>query len=104
MSAYLTAMTGAGTCVAVGVVAIARIWPGPRGRHRATGRTVSLEELLGSPSAYTTPSFTDVPEFAVIAQCFDDCPNCEQTTAGVLHKDGWTCGQCLTPVVAGGAS
>ncbi|MGW2933979.1 hypothetical protein ACWDA7_19495 [Streptomyces sp. NPDC001156] len=35
MSAYLTALTGLGTAVAVGLVAVARTWPHPSGRHRA---------------------------------------------------------------------
>ncbi|WP_086768148.1 hypothetical protein [Streptomyces bobili] len=39
MSAYIAALTGAGTVMAVGLVAVARMWPQPAGRHRAAGIT-----------------------------------------------------------------
>lgn len=102
MSAYLTAMTGGGTCLALGVVAIARTWPGPRGRHRATGRTVPLEELLGPPAPYTTPDYADVPMRGVLAQGWRPCSGpCEQEMPSVLHADGsWQCGHCLA--ISGG--
>ncbi|MFI1702006.1 hypothetical protein ACH419_39500 [Streptomyces bobili] len=35
MSAYIAALTGAGTVMAVGLTALARTWPVPAGRHRA---------------------------------------------------------------------
>jgi hypothetical protein len=91
VSDYVTAWTGAGTAAAVALVAVARTWPTP-GRHR---RTVPLEDLLGEPSAYTTPAF-DVPDLALVAQGFSYCPHCRKDTAGVLHRDGiWTCGECV---------
>lgn len=70
--------------------------PGLPVRARGVLEEARLEELLdGWPER--------VPG-AVAATCFDDCPTCERATAGVLHKDGWTCGECFTPVPAGGAS
>lgn len=84
----------------------------PNGRHRsrplllpdkpwesvgARGTTLSETELLdGWPEL-------ERPELAAVATCFDDCPTCGQATAGVLTKDGWRCGECFTPVPAGGA-
>jgi hypothetical protein len=56
-----------------------------------------LEELLGPPSAYTTPAFTDVPARGVITQGFGYCVPCGKDTAGVLASDGWWCGECCTP-------
>jgi hypothetical protein len=92
VSAFHTALGGLITAAGVGMVTAARTWPAP-GRHR---RTVPLEGLLGEPSAYTTPAFTDVPDLALVAQGFSYCPHCRKDTAGVLHRDGiWTCGECV---------
>lgn len=61
------------------------------------GTVLGETELLsGWPEPERAPG-------AVLDQGFRDCPTCEQTTSGVVHKDGWTCGQCLNPVPAGGA-
>lgn len=65
MSAYLTALTGAGTAVAVGVVAIVRAWPQPAGQHRGA-------RAFGS----------------VAVQAFRHCPTCQVDTAAVVHADG----------------
>lgn len=67
----------------------------PNGRHRPRRRTVSIDELLGPKPA--APA-------GVFVQTWDDCPPCGKATAGVLHKDGWTCGECLTVAPAGGAA
>lgn len=74
--------------------------PKPKGRHRSVSmpHLVPLDELLGPPSPYL--EFEHAP--GVIRQGFDYCEPCDQTTAGVLTRDGWTCGECLTP--AGGTS
>ncbi len=65
----------------------------PNGRHRA--RPLPDDELLGPEP--TAPA-------GVFVQAWDDCPSCRKATAGVLHKDGWTCGECLTVAPAGGAA
>jgi len=65
----------------------------PTGEHRA-GRAaaiVPLDQLLGPASQ---------PVEGVLVQSWDDCPPCGKATAGVLHKDGWTCGECLQVVLA----
>lgn len=67
----------------------------PNGRHRPRRRTVSLDDLLGQPTKSVS---------GVFAQAWDDCPDCRKATAGVLHKDGWTCGECLGQVAGGGAA
>lgn len=85
----------------------------PTGRHRGRGvvlvdepgglavnsrSVLGEEELLGPrPAPERAPG-------AAVAQCFDDCHTCRRATAGVLTRDGWTCGECLTPQVAGEAS
>lgn len=66
-----------------------------RGRHRAPRSvTVPLDDLLGPPTPYTT-AIEHAP--GVIRQGFDYCTPCDATTAGVLTRDGWTCGECFTP-------
>ncbi|HEX2550765.1 MAG TPA: hypothetical protein VHK64_04160 [Nocardioidaceae bacterium] len=65
-----------------------------RGRHRAGPRFASLDDLMGPWSPYT--EFEHAP--GVIRQGFDYCAPCDRTTAGVLTRDGWTCGECLNPV------
>ncbi len=64
----------------------------PNGKHRP--RPVSIDDLLG-PEPITPTN--------VFVQAWDDCPNCRKATAGVLHKDGWTCGECLRQVAGGAA-
>lgn len=88
---------------ATGLVRWAVTPPARRGQHRARPRLVTLDELLGEPSAYTSyATLTDVPQPGVVRQGFDRCEPCDDTTAGVITRDGFTCGQCLTP--AGGVS
>ncbi|NUP75770.1 MAG: hypothetical protein HOQ07_14165 [Sinomonas sp.] len=85
----------------------------PNGRHRprrplllpdkpvalvaTTGAALDEAELLD------TWPMPELVHGAAVATCFDDCPNCDKATAGVLTKDGWRCGECFTPVPAGGA-
>lgn len=72
------------------------------GKHRAKdGIIVPLDDLLGEPSAYTH-EFEHAP--SVIGQGFRYCPPCGRTAAGSLNKDGWLCGECLTPAGAEAAS
>ena len=62
--------------------------------HGTAADEATLEEFLGP---WPVPAWVG----AVVAQCFDDCPKCVRATAGVLTKDGWRCGECLTPKPAG---
>lgn len=96
MSAFHAAVGSVVLGLEVGMTMIGRTWPVPSGRHRS--RQVSdpslLDDLLGPPSPYTT-GFEHAP--APIRPCFGDCPTCRCTTAGSLNRDGWLCGECLTP-------
>jgi hypothetical protein len=73
----------------------------PNGRHRAPGGPVRvrLDDLLGP-----WPPATERAHGAAVVQAWDDCEPCGKATAGVLHRDGWTCGECLTTTPAEGAS
>jgi hypothetical protein len=62
------------------------------GRHRAPERVQIPEEVL--LGAWPTPA-SHVP-VALGTQCWGDCPHCGLATAGLLSKDGFTCGECLT--------
>lgn len=66
----------------------------PNGRHRPKRRTVPLDDLLGR---FPTP-----PVQGVFVQAWEDCKPCGKATAGVLHKDGWTCGECFASTSVGG--
>ena len=65
----------------------------------SSSTVLAEEELLA-----LVPEAPTVQVGAVVASCFDDCPACGKATAGVLTKDGWRCGECLTSVPAGGVS
>ncbi|MFD4968890.1 hypothetical protein [Streptomyces sp. NPDC058424] len=104
MSQFITALVGAGAAVGVGSVMVARNWPQPyRGRHRAPAAPKQRAQAgnASSPSPQAAPV---PPHGAVVAQSYDDCPNCAKATAGMLHKAGWTCGECFTSVIAGGVA
>ncbi|MFE9645282.1 hypothetical protein ACFYO0_14435 [Streptomyces sp. NPDC006365] len=66
-----------------------------KGRHRAVvvpeRIKVPLDDLLGP-----RPQFAAPPVAGVITQAWNPCPRCDKDTAGVVHTDGWTCGECLT--------
>jgi hypothetical protein len=74
----------------------------PTGQHRLpraetvpTRVEVSLDDLLGP---LTLAPFPEPPVHGVITQAWQYCPaaSCQKETAGVVHADGWTCGECLT--------
>lgn len=77
--------------------------PVRRGQHRSpAGRAVALDELIGRPSPYTSyATLTDVPAAGVMRQGFGWCDPCAATTAGVITRDGFCCGECLTPAGGG---
>lgn len=98
MSQFAAALTGAGALIGAAMLAVARAWPAT-GRHRKPpARKVLDETPLGQLSGpWPEPAYG-----AAFAQAWRDCPTCRKATPGVLHKDGWRCGECLrTP---GGAS
>ena len=70
--------------------------PGLPVRSRGVLDEVRLEGILLRPVLPATPFGAAVP------QAWRDCPGCGRATAGVVNKDGWMCGLCLT--VSGGAS
>lgn len=97
MSQFVTAMTGAGTVVAVGLTMVARAWHVPAGRHRKPRPApvhVPLDALLG-PTYETPHGAACTPRWAY-------CPRCEEDAPGAVHGDGWQCGQCLLLVAGGG--
>ena len=96
MSDLHAALGGIVAATGVGMVMAARNWPTPSGARRRRGDDISDElmtELLGPPTTYT--DFEHAP--APIRPCFGDCPVCRESTAGSLNRDGWLCGECLTP-------
>lgn len=97
----------AGAAVLVGTISVASLairWAvtpvREPGRHR--GRLVQavaddalLDDLMGE---------WEPAHGAALKPKWRDCPSCSKATAGVLNKDGWLCGECLTPAGAGAAS
>ncbi|MGJ5831367.1 hypothetical protein [Streptomyces ossamyceticus] len=96
MSDYITALTGAGTTVAVGAVMMARSWPTPgqrRGPRRvaellAEAELVPLDELLSAEREFAT-------EYGNTAPAWQHCPG-HDTPA----DSGWWCPNCHLPVHA----
>lgn len=82
MSDYLTALTGAGTTVAVGLVIVARAATAPRrGRHRAPAYiTVPLDHLM--------PAWPEPTHGVLAAQAFAWCPLCRAEVTVVVHGEG----------------
>lgn len=102
MSEYVTALTAAGSGVAVGLVAMARSWPTTNpAKHRAMDRLPSEEVLCGPPDPYTDPH-ADTQPFGVLRTGFGWCPDCQSTTAGVISRNGFRCGE-FAQHPAGGA-
>jgi hypothetical protein len=109
---YITALTGAGVWVAVGVTVFARLWvtapvedvaptePVVSGRHRRTcaadmvAELVPFEELMAYEDEFAHPQDTDPP------RTWQWCPNDFRYESGALYPDGWICGHCseLAPV------
>lgn len=89
-----------GLIVGTGLMRWAVAPPKAHGRHRAARVAVldevALEELL--------PPWPQPAYGAAVAQAWRDCPHCAKATAGVVHRDGWTCGECLasTTTTTGG--
>lgn len=67
--------------------------PGP-GRHRLAPTDRIQVPLTGLRDSHSWPQPVR-PYGAVAPQCWADCPHCGHPTAGVLHADGRTCGECL---------
>lgn len=98
MSDFHAALGGMIAATGVGIVMVARNWPTPTGSRRRRGDDISGElmtELLGPPSDWTRFEHADAP----IRTGFGYCPPCGRNTAGSLNKDGWLCGECLTPTI-----
>lgn len=98
---YVAALTGAGTAMAVGLVAVARASAPTGQRRKPRVRQVlddaSLDELLGPwpQPAFGTP----------VTWAFRECPNSGLDEPHALHEDGsGTCSCCFTTTLAGGVS
>lgn len=99
MNDYLTAWTGAGTLVAVGLTIMAR-GTAPTGTHRRPRvrqvlDNASLDELLGPwpEAAYGSP----------VTWAFRECPTTGLDEPHALHEDGsHTCSCCFATTPAGG--
>jgi hypothetical protein len=101
MNDRITVGAGALMTSLAGAAAVARAWPTASPAKHRTPWKLSLADLLGRPSAYTTP---DIPDLAIVGQRLAECPRCVQVTAGAVTRDGtWRCGECTTHVLVGGS-
>lgn len=88
MNEYVTALTAAAMTVALGVTMIARAWTVHPARHRAPRK----------PQPETTAAYTpvdpnaDTHAFGVVRTGFGWCDPCQNTTAGVITRNGFRCG------------
>ena len=105
MSDFVTALTGAGTTVAVGIVMVARSLAPSPSRHRHPEKLPPVEDLIGPPSAYTAVDpDADTQVFGVIRTGFGWCEDCRNTTAGVITRNGFRCGEFSEHLKPGGAA
>lgn len=94
MSDLHAALGGMVTVLGVGMTVAARGWPTGRRRRGEAVSEELMTELLGPPTPYMT-SFEHAP--GPIRTGLGYCPPCDRVTGGSLNKDGWLCGECLTP-------
>lgn len=93
MSDYLTALTGAGTAVAVGTVMVARSWPAPA-QHRGPRRVAELlSEFVPLDELLTAEAEFDAEYGETFAPDWRHCPG-HNTPTG----DGWWCPTCRLPI------
>ena len=95
VSDFHAAAGGTIAALGVGLTAFARAWPTTNpAKHRAAALLPSEEVLCGPPSAYTAvdPN-AETQAFGVLRTGFGWCPSCESTTAGVISRNGFRCGE-----------
>lgn len=92
----MAALTAAGATVALGTVMIARAWTVSPARHRAPRKPETV-------AAYTAvdPN-ADTHAFGVVRTGFGWCDDCLQTTAGVITRNGFRCGEFYRHPAGGG--
>lgn len=72
------------------------------GRHRTTRWLPPESDLIGPPSPYTAVDpWADTQPMGVVRTGFGWCEPCQETTAGVITRNGFRCGECLTPSSGG---
>lgn len=62
-----------------------------------------MTELETQLFEYMRPADEDPIQYTLTA-VWRDCPNCGKTSPGVVHADGWMCGECLTTTPAASTS
>lgn len=81
----------AGLTIGTGLVRWA-VMPVRPARHRQAHLLPAEEVLCGPPSTYTDP-FAETQAFGVVKTGFGWCPACAGTTAGVITRNGFRCGE-----------
>ena len=95
MSDFVTALTGAGTAVAVGTVMVARSWPAPA-RHRGPRRVaVLLSEFVPLDELLTAEAEFDAEYGETFAPDWRHCPGHDD---GPAARNGWWCPTCRLPI------
>jgi hypothetical protein len=97
VSDFVTALTGAGTAVAVGTVMVARSWPAPA-RHRGPRRVAALlaeAELVPLDELLTAEAEFDAEYGETFAPVWRHCPGHDD---GLPARNGWWCPTCRLPI------
>lgn len=105
MITYTGGVALATTLVMTGLTVITRYWPARSyGTHRRPRREpLTLDTLIGQESAYTSyRTLTDVEPTGPITQGWGWCDPCQSTTAGVITRDGFRCGEFYRHPAGGG--
>jgi len=87
---FLTAATGAGMTVALGLVMVFRSWTVAPARHRAP-RRLQPARVAAAPTEAPVDPNADTHAFGVVRTGFGWCDHCQATTGGVITRNGFRC-------------
>lgn len=94
ISDFHAAVGGTVAALGLGMTMVARSWTTNPSRHRTLHKLPPEDVLIGPASAYTAVDpCADTQAFGVVKTGFGWCKPCQDTTAGVITRNGFRCGE-----------
>lgn len=90
---FITALTAAWTGMAVGATAVARNWTTTNPSTHPHADKLTDADLDGPLPAWGTDPDAETQSFGVVRTGFGWCEACAGTTAGVVTRNGFRCGE-----------